>query len=194
MLRFLTKIAGRHLALALSMFALWLLLSGYFTYPTLLAFGVISVLLTTWLAQRAGMLDREGVPTRVFPGILPYMLWLTVEIGKSNLIVTMHALSPKLRLSPKMVTVPAYQASDLGKVIFANSITLTPGTVSVDLHENDILVHALTEDLADVGGMAAMGEKVCAFDGLEGRDWARQRKARRRAEADKAAAERQAGQ
>ncbi|GGD09359.1 Na+/H+ antiporter subunit E [Aquisalinus flavus] len=193
MLRFLTKIAGRHVVLALSMFGLWLLLSGYFTYPSLLTFGIISVLLTTWLAQRAGMLDREGVPTRVFPGIFAYMLWLTVEIGKSNLIVTMHALSPKLKLSPTMVTVPAYQASDLGKVIFANSITLTPSTVSVDLHENNILIHALTAEMADVAGMIAMGERVCAFDGPEGRDWVRQRKAERRAEADRAAAERQAG-
>lgn len=176
MLRFLSKIAGRHLALALSMLALWLLLSGYYFKTTLVAFGIMSVLLVTWLADRAEMLDREGVPTRVFPGILGYMLWLTVEIGKSNLIVTMHALSPNMKLSPKMVYVPAGQTSDLGKVIFANSITLTPGTVSVDLHENYILVHALTEDLADVEGMTAMGEKVCAFDGQEGRAWARERR------------------
>lgn len=186
MLRFLLTIAGRPLVLMIALGCLWLVLSGYYTAPTLLAFGVLSVLLATWLAQRAGMLDGEGVPTHIFPGLLTYMLWLTVEIGKSNFIVTMHALSPKMRLSPKMVTVPAVQSSDLGKVIFANSITLTPGTVSIDLHENEILVHALTEDLADVDGMADMGEKVCRFDGKVGQDRARRR--REEEAADSAAA------
>lgn len=125
------------------------------------------------------MLDREGVPTRIFPGILGYMFWLTIEIGKANLIVVAHALRPGLKLSPKMVEVPAHQTSDIGKTIFANSITLTPGTVSVDLHEGSILVHALTEELSDPAGMNLMGHKVCALDGPEGRDWAKQKQLER---------------
>jgi multicomponent Na+:H+ antiporter subunit E len=174
--RYILKIAGSYIALIITLAVLWLFLSGYYTKPTLLLFGAVSVLLTVYLTNRAGMLDREGMPTRIFPGIILYLLWLTVEIGKSNITVLRHALSPKMSLSPKMIKVPAYQASDVGKVIFANSITLTPGTVSVDLHDDEILVHALTEELADVEPIAAMGERVCALDGPEGREWSRARK------------------
>lgn len=176
MLKDLGRVVGRPLALALVLMGLWLLLSGYFEKPTLLAFGVASVLLTTWLADRAGVLDGEGVPTRVFPGILGYMLWLTLEIGKANIAVAREVIRPKLKLSPKMLMVTADQASELGKTIFGNSITLTPGTVTVDLQADCILVHALTEDLADVDAIEDMGQKVCAFDGDEGRAWAKTRR------------------
>ena len=177
MAKFFGKLAGRRLALLVSLMVLWLLLSGYFDNGTLIGFGIASVLLTGWLADRAGVLDGEGVPTRVFPGIVSYMVWLTLEIGKANLAVAREVIRPSLKLSPKMIRVPAYQASDLGKTIFGNSITLTPGTVTVDLQDGEALVHALTEDLADTDGITAMGEKVCAFDGDEGREWARQKKA-----------------
>ena len=159
------------------MAALWLLLSGYLGEPTLIGFGALSVVVTVWLTAHVGILDREGVPTRIFPGILPYMVWLTVEIGKANVIVVREVLRPTLRLSPKMIRVPAYQASDVGRVIFGNSVTLTPGTVTVDVDRDSLVIHALTEALADEAAIAVMGEKVCAFDGREGRDWARGRRA-----------------
>lgn len=173
MLKHLGRMAGRPLALGLALFALWLLLSGYFDNATLIGFGIASVVLTVWLSDRAGVLDPEGVPTRVFPGIIGYMVWLTLEIGKANLAVAREVIRPTLKLSPKMIHIPAHQSSDLGKTIFANSITLTPGTVTVDLHNGSILVHALTEELADVEAITDMGEKVCAFDGDEGRQWAK---------------------
>ena len=173
MLRFLSTIAGRYVALFLALAALWLLLSGFYTKPTLLLMGVVSIAVSAWLSFRAGMADGEGVPTRIFPGIIGYMLWLTIEIGKANFQVLGHALKPKLTISPKMVKIPADQTSDLAKVIFANSITLTPGTVSVDLHEDCVIVHGLTEDLAAPDGMIEMGRKVCAFDGPEGKARAR---------------------
>ena len=174
--RSLGRIAGRPLALTLALGALWLALSFYFGNATLLAFGAFSVALTVWLTSHMGMLDEEGVPTRLFPGILPYMVWLTVEIGKANVLVAREVLRPRLRLSPKMIRVPAYQASDTGKTIFGNSVTLTPGTVTVDIDRDSLVIHALTEELADEAALIAMGEKVCAFDGREGRDWARDRR------------------
>lgn len=164
MLRFMHKIAGRYVVLIFALGVLWLLLSGFYTKPTLVLLGVISVFTSAWLSFRAGMADGEGVPTRVFPGIIGYMLWLTLEIGKANIAVLLQALSPSPKLSPKMVKIPAAQKSDLAKVIFANSITLTPGTVSVDLREDALIVHGLTEDLAAPEGMVEMGRKVCALD------------------------------
>ena len=172
----LVRILGRPLALGLALGALWLALSFYFGKPTLLGFGALSVVVTVWLTAHMGLLDQEGVPTRIFPGILPYMVWLTVEIGKANVLVAREVLRPKLRLSPKLIRVPAYQASDTGRTIFGNSVTLTPGTVTVDVDRDSLVIHALTEELADEAAIAAMGERVCAFDGREGRDWAKARR------------------
>ncbi|ADM08725.1 hypothetical protein PB2503_03242 [Parvularcula bermudensis HTCC2503] len=177
MLSFLTGIAGRIFALLGALFLLWFALSGYFDKATLVMLGAFSVLITVWLCLRSGVMDGEGVPTRVFPGIVSYMLWLTLEIGKANLAVAREVVRPKMRLSPRMIRVKAHQTSDLGKTIFGNSITLTPGTVTVDLTSTgEVLVHALSDDFAeDLGAIEDMGARVCAFDGPEGREWAAQR-------------------
>ena len=81
------------------------------------------------------------------------------------MMVMRQALAVESKLSPKMFVVPNPPRSNIGKSTFANSITLTPGTVSVDLREDEILVHALTEELADVEGIKAMGEKVAKAEG-----------------------------
>ncbi len=144
---------------------IWLLLSGYFDKTTLLVFGIFSALFCAWLTLHMGILDDDSVPLSVMPGIFFYWLWLFIEIGKSNFTVAMKVWSPKMSLSPQMIRVKARQVSDSGKATFANSITLTPGTVSVDLLGEDILIHALTEDLADVGAIEDMGRKVCRVEG-----------------------------
>lgn len=166
----LIRAYARYLALLAGLLALWFVLSGYFDKPALVAFGVMSVGLCVYLAERAGALDPEGVPTGVFPGIIPYMMWLTLEIGKANIAVAREVLRPNLRLSPKMFRVKAVPKSDLGKTIFGNSITLTPGTVTVDVEEDWIVIHGLTEELADVAGIEDMGRKVCALDRPDGQD------------------------
>jgi multicomponent Na+:H+ antiporter subunit E len=155
---------GRVLALIVVLTATWLLLSGYFDKPLLLAFGVGSVALATWLAVRAGMADGDGLPGHIFPGIFGYMLWITVEVGKANLIVARQALAVEPKLSPKLFLAPNPPRTPVGKVIFGNSITLTPGTVTVDLREDEILVHGLTEELADVDGIRDMGERVARIE------------------------------
>lgn len=164
MSRFLTQFAGRYLLLAVALAGFWLLMSGFFHKPALIAFGAFSVMATIFFAARADVIDGEGVPTRLFPGLIGYLFWLIFEIGKANLIVAAEVLRPKPRLSPKFVRVPTGQVSDLGTVMFANSITLTPGTVSVDVGRDTILVHAFTEAAADVAGMTAMGRRVRSID------------------------------
>ncbi len=156
---------GRIIITGLTLAAIWLLLSGYFDHPLLLVLGAASVILSVFLSHRAGMLDQEGVPGGVFPGIVPYMGWLTFEIGKANIEVARQALAITPTLSPKMFTVPIPPKSTVGQVIFANSITLTPGTVSVSLNEDHILVHALTEELADIAAIADMGARVAKTEG-----------------------------
>ena len=144
---------GRFIILVLVLAALWLLLSGYFDHPLLLTFGA------------AAVLDDDSVPASLFPRILGYWIWLGGEIGKANLMVMRQALAVEPKLSPKLFTVPNPPRSTVGKVTFANSITLTPGTVSVDLRENEILVHGLTEELCDVAAITDMGNRVARAEG-----------------------------
>lgn len=151
---------GRFIILVLALAAVWLLLSGYFDKPLLLTFGAASVLLAAWLAWRAKVLDVDAAPVELFPGILWYWIWLAREIGKANVMVMRQALAVEPKLSPKMFIVPNPPRSSVGKATFANSITLTPGTVTVDLRENEILVHALAEEFADEAAIRGMGERV----------------------------------
>jgi len=159
---------GRFIILVVALGALWLLLSGYFDVPLLLGFGVVSVLFSAWLARRAKVLDNDSVPMGLLPGILFYWLWLAGEIGKANLIVMRHALAVEPKLSPKLFLVPNPPKSDVGKATFANSITLTPGTVSVDMREDGILVHGLTEEICDVAAITDMGERVARCERVRG--------------------------
>ncbi len=156
---------GRFIILVLALAALWLLLSGYFDKGLLLGLGAISVLVTAWLAVRAKVMDDDSVPTSLMPKIFVYWGWLAGEIGKANLIVMRQALSVEPKLSPKMFVVPCPPKSPVGMATFANSITLTPGTVSVDLREGGILVHGLTEELSDVAAITDMGARIAACEG-----------------------------
>ena len=156
---------GRFIALVVVLAVLWQLLSGYFDKPLLYIFGVSSVLFSAYLARRAGVLDEEGVPSSLFPGIIGYWFWLVFEIGKANLIVAREALALEPKLSPKMFLAPNPPRSNMGKVIFGNSITMTPGTVTVDLREDTVLIHGLTEELCDVKAIEEMGQRVAKIEG-----------------------------
>ena len=81
--------------------------------------------------------------------IFSYWLWLVWEIIKSNVDVARRVLAPRLRISPRIISLDASQQTALFQTILANSITLTPGTVTVDIEEGILLVHALSEDSAN---------------------------------------------
>ncbi len=100
------------------------------------------------------IVDHEGHPLHLTWRAIGYWGWLCVEIIKANIDVIKQVLSPQMSISPTMVRVRASQRSDLGQVIYANSITLTPGTISVDVANDEILVHALSESGAKdlIGG------------------------------------------
>ena len=128
---------------------LWLLLSGFYT-PLILSLGALSIAFTVYLALRMDVIDYEGLPFHIaWRTMLFYWPWLIVEIVKANIDVTKRVLSPELDISPTLFDAKTSEVSDLGQVIYANSITLTPGTVSVDLGPGLIQVHALSRDAAD---------------------------------------------
>ncbi|MFH0944851.1 MAG: Na+/H+ antiporter subunit E [Planctomycetota bacterium] len=134
------------LALLLFLVGVWLLWSGYFV-PLIISFGVGSALLVVWLCGRLKISDQEGAPLHLLPRLVLYIPWLLLEIVKANLDVTKRILHPKLPISPTLFEAPSTQKTDLGRVVFANSITLTPGTVSYGVEEGRILVHAIAEEV-----------------------------------------------
>ena len=151
----------------IALVATWLTLSGYFT-PMLLTLGAISIALVIGACLRMNILDRETAPYLSMPKTLIYFVWLFKEIIKANVQVVRAVLKPDMLVSPTLTKIPYSQEIDLSKVMFANSITLTPGTVSVLMEEDHILVHALLsemsdpEDFREMGARAsnAVGEKV----------------------------------
>lgn len=152
------------ISLGLTLFVTWLLLSGYFV-PLLITFGILSVILVVFIAHRMEVVDRESHPvhlTFVLPG---YWLWLLKEIVLSSVDVTRRVMAPKLRISPTLVRVKATQQSDLGKVIYANSITLTPGTVTLDMDGDVLLVHALSREGAASLEEGEMDRRVTRLEG-----------------------------
>ena len=146
--------------LTLFLFAVWLLLSGHYT-PLLLMLGLLSTLLVVFLAFRADLIDRENQPVLIKPTVLFYWGWLGREIIKSNIDVCRRILDPRMPISPSMFTVRASQKSDLGRVTYANSITLVPGTVTVDVEEDEFTVHALTREAATDLQSGEMNRRVC---------------------------------
>ena len=143
----------------LVVFALWLLLSGHYV-PLLLTFGVLSSILVVWIAARLDVIDHESVPLQIKLSYVGYLAWLGKEIVKANIDVAKLVLNPALPISPVMIRVPATQSTDVGKVIYANSITLTPGTVSVEVEDDEILVHAITREAADGLASGDMDRRV----------------------------------
>jgi multicomponent Na+:H+ antiporter subunit E len=146
------------------LFAFWLLLSGIFE-PFLIAAGLGSAAAVALLARRMDVIDREGQPLHLGPAALWYWPWLAKEIVKSGWDVTVRVLHPRLPISPTVVRFRPSQRTDVGLAVHANSITLTPGTVTMDVAGGEFLVHALTaEGAAGVTG-GDMDARVSRFEG-----------------------------
>ncbi|GGF51831.1 cation transporter [Terasakiella brassicae] len=151
------------------LYAFWFLLSGH-TEPLLLGFGAVSCTLVVYIAHRMDVIDHEGHPSHLSLKILPYWAWLSWEIVKANIDVAKVILSPKLPISPVMFKTKANQKRELGQVIYANSITLTPGTVTVNLEDGILEVHALTIQGAKDVLSGEMDRRVCQVKGeMEGK-------------------------
>ncbi len=133
------------LFLSVALAAVWLLLSGHYD-ALFLTFGALSCAFAMLLARRFDVIDHENVPLHLFRRLPGYWLWLLLEIARANIDVARRILDPRLPIDPRLFEVPTRQRSDLRRVIFANSITLTPGTISIDLRGESILVHALTAE------------------------------------------------
>ena len=136
-----------HLALLAGLIVIWCLLSGHYTI-LLLSLGVLSCLLSYGFYQKM-MRQTKNTRIRIHPiKQFRYTLWLLGEIIKSNIDVIGAILNIK-KLSPQFFDVEVGDLDEIGRVIYANSITLTPGTVSVVVTQTEIRVHALLSSSKD---------------------------------------------
>ena len=134
------------ISLGIALGVLWLLLSGHYTI-LLLSLGFCSVAFVVFLALRMEVVDHEGHPVHLnIWATINYWLWLLKAIFLANIDVCRRILTPGLPISPTIIDLESTTDDDLLHVIYANSITLTPGTISMSVDGNIIKVHALTQE------------------------------------------------
>lgn len=149
--------------LGLLLFGVWLLWSGHYT-PLLLSLGMGSCLVILSLVIRMDIVDDEGQPVHLVTRLPWYGPWLLKEVVVANLDVTKRILNPRLPISPTLFVVKASQHTELGQVIYANSITLTPGTITVQVKDGHIAVHALARESQEELRRGTMDRKVAALE------------------------------
>ena len=157
---------GHIISLAVLLFALWLGLSGHFD-PLLLGHGLASTLLAVHLAHRMDILDHETHPALLTLRLVRFWFFLAGEVIKANIDVIRRILQPGKSISPQLITLPLPQKTDLARVIYANSITLTPGTVTLRLDKDTVLVHALSREAAEDLATGRMASAVPEPPGAE---------------------------
>jgi multicomponent Na+:H+ antiporter subunit E len=163
-----SKSSGAALALSVwvTLLVFWLLLSGIYT-AFLVAAGIGCAAAVVALGIRMRLIDVEGHPIHLaIWALFWYWPWLLKEIVKSAWQVSVAILHPKLPISPRVVRFKPSQKTEVGLVIHANSITLTPGTMTIEARPDEFVVHALTEETAaSVGAGSDMDRRVARMEG-----------------------------
>ena len=134
--------------ISFSLYLFWLLLSGHFSF-LLMSLGVVSVLIVIFLLRKMDDTDHE--PIRLRPGIklFRYIGWLLWQVVLSNIDVARRIWDPALPIHPRWEKLDTEVTSPLGKTLYANSITLTPGTLTTDVAEDHFMIHSLTAEGLD---------------------------------------------
>lgn len=153
-------------AVVLSIF--WLLLSGYLQ-PLLLSFGAISVFLVVLVVKRMDDVDQELKQLSFGFSIFRYAPWLVKEIMTSSMTVTKLVWGSPKDLSPTLAKISLKNIPKEKSVLYANSITLTPGTLSLDIDKDEITVHALQAASIEELKEGAMENKIAGLWRKEGR-------------------------
>lgn len=149
--------------LLLLLAAAWLLWSGLFK-PLLLGLGVLSCFLTFIVVRRMGYFDNELFALRLSWRLFGYWAWLAREVLLSSIEVARVVLDPRLPISPSVIEIESTSKRAFAQVLLGNSITLTPGTLTLDLHKGVLRVHALTENSARGLMSGEMDRRVAALN------------------------------
>lgn len=154
----------RMLLLSVILLVVWLLWSGLFK-PLLIGLGVFSCVLTVFVLQRMHFFRDDGFAFHYGPRLLGFWAWVAKEIVVSSIEVARIALAPTVRVSPRAVTLDVSELGPVDQVLLGNSITLTPGTLTLDVHGNRITVHTLTAAGAAALEAGEMQRRVAALRG-----------------------------
>ena len=152
----------KSLILFLILLCLWLLMSGHYSI-LIITLGIISCAFCVYVAKRGNLIDDEGLPIFFIPRLSNYLIWLFKEILKSNFNTAKVIINGKVE--PETFTVKASQVTDVAKVTYANSITLTPGTVTTKMQKDVFEVHALNSDFGNDVRTNEMDKKVTWLEG-----------------------------
>lgn len=128
----------------------WLILNARITVEVVLIGVLVSALMSLFTYRIMGYnkTTEKKVWARIFP-ILSYLAVLVVEVVKANIQIIKLVLSPKIEIRPKIVYFDCTVRSDAAKVALGNSITLTPGTITIDIDGNRFGVHAIDTAFAE---------------------------------------------
>lgn len=136
--------------------AFWLVLSGHYTV-LLLTVGAVSIALVVWISQRMEIVDEEQ-PIHLTLSLPRYVAWLAIQLFIAAVRVARQVWSPRPALHPVVGRVPAEDMSHLAQTIYANSITVTPGTLALTVDDDSVEVHSLRPSgLEDLRGGAMLG-------------------------------------
>ncbi len=154
-----------HLFLTIGLAIFWLLMSGFWDNSLLLSFGAISILLCLFFAWKIEKKYPFHKAISLLPGLPLFWLWLFKEVVVANIDVLKRIwLSEEYPLSPTIRTLPMSQKTRLGKTTYANAITLTPGTISMDVKGNEVTVYGLIEDSIDDLEKGEMDKRVSQLE------------------------------
>ncbi len=129
---------------------LWLLLTASFRLDAIITGVVASSLVSVIAAPRLQLLKGMKLSLEFLPALFRYLFYFLIALIRANFDVARKVISFPLKIEPRMIAVETRMQSDLGKLLLANSITLTPGTLSVHLKENCLQIHWMDMPESDI--------------------------------------------
>lgn len=153
---------ARTIILLILLIIAWVLWSG-FLKPLLLGLGAVSCLLTVWIVRRMGYFDSEMFAFHYDWRLLGFWAWLGLEVVKSSLEVARVVLRRDIVIDPTVVDIDGKGLDQVDLALLGNSITLTPGTLTLDIYDGQLRVHALTQAGATALQSGEMKRRVAAL-------------------------------
>lgn len=146
-----TTPAGR-VVLFVTLLLFWVLLNGSLSTDVLWVGVVAAAVITVFFREHMGWFSELRLTPGALATTVAYIFFYMKELAKSNINVASIVLSPDLPVNPGIVTVRTKLKTAMGRMLLANSITLTPGTLSVDLEGDLLHIHWVTVDSPDIEG------------------------------------------
>jgi len=152
---------------ALIMFAFWILLSGEYN-PIMISSGIVSSLFVAYLSHDLliGKTDIRLNMIRIIK-FVAYLPWLFWSIVLANIDLAYRTLHPKMPINPRTIRLKNNFRTEMGVVTLANSITLTPGSVTIDANKDEFVVHIIEEGVAESLMSGEMQRRVKRIEGLD---------------------------